>query len=509
MVAAERAFVNTIAQNVRAFINIGLSLYSTRLVLSALGAMDYGVFFLVAGVVGLLGFLTNAMVVTTQRYLSYTYGQGNLSQVRQVFSDSYLLHLILGIILVAVCVSLCPWLGHLKIEPARLEPARWVYLLMIGSLFVTFITAPYRALFIARENIVYISVVDILDGLFKLGGAFYLFHISQDSRLVGYACIMLCIMLFNYAAQALYARYLYAECCLLPHIGHTDWSRLRQLFSFAGWTVYSMGCIISRNQGMAVVLNHFFGTLINAAYGIAMQVSGATQYVSQALLNALSPQIVKAEGRGDRRMMLRLSEATCRYAVLLFSLVVVPLVCEMPAILHLWLDKVPDYAVFLCRCVLLASLCDQFTLALGTANQAIGQIRNYSIVVNTIKLFTLPVAWLFLKSGLPLMPVMVAYIALEALGAAARLPFLHVQAGLPVYPFLVHVLGRALPVVLFQVAVGILCIHCVQSPLRFLLSVPACVVAGLIAAWFIGLEQAERQWVSQFLKRYFSKYSGR
>ncbi len=505
MVAAERAFVNTVAQNVRAFLNIGLSLYSTRLVLKALGTMDYGVFFLVAGVVGLLGFLTNAMVVTTQRYLSYTYGQGDHSQVRQVFSDSYLLHLLLGIILVAVCVGLCPWLGHLNIDSSRLAPARWVYLLMVGSLFVTFVTAPYRALFIARENIVYISVVDVLDGFLKLGGAFYLFHLPQESRLVGYACIMLGIMFFNYAAQALYARILYTECCLLPRIGHTDWSRLRQLFSFAGWTIYSMGCIISRNQGMAVVLNHFFGTLINAAYGIAMQVSGAAQYVSQALLNALSPQIVKAEGRGDRQMMLRLSETTCRYAVLLFSLVVIPLVCEMPAILHLWLDEVPGHAVFFCRCVLLASLCDQFTLALGTANQAIGQIRNYSLAVNTIKLFTLPVAWILLKSGCPLLPVMLAYIALEALGAVIRLPFLHVQAGLPVFPFLLHVVGRSLPVVLLQFLAGVLCCLYVHVPLRFLITVPVCVVVGLLAVWLIGMEQSERQWVMQFLKRCFSK----
>lgn len=507
MLAAERAFVNTIAQNVRAFVNIGLSLYSTRLVLRALGTMDYGVFFLVAGVVGLLGFLTNAMVVTTQRYLSYTYGQGDRSQVRHVFSDSLLLHLLLGLILAAICVSLTPWLEHLNIEPSRLSSARWVYLLMVGSLFVTFVTAPYRALFIARENIVYISIVDILDGVFKLVGAFCLFHLPQDSRLVGYASIMVVIMLFNYAAQAFYARLLYVECCLLPRIGHTDWSRLRQLFSFAGWTVYSMGCIISRNQGMAVVLNHFFGTLINTSYGIAMQVSGAAQYVSQALLNALSPQIVKAEGGGDRQMMLRLSESTCRYAVLLFSLVVVPLVCEMPAILYLWLEEVPDYAVFFCRCVLLASLCDQFTLALGTANQAIGIIRNYSLAVNTIKIFTLPIAWLLLEAGFSLLPVMMVYIGLEALGAVVRLPFLHAQAGLPVLPFLLSVVGRALPVVLLQLLVGVLCVLYIHLPLRFLLSVPACVAVGLLAVWTIGMERDERLWIMQFIKRSFRKKS--
>ena len=178
MDASKRIVVNTLAQHIRSIVNIVLSLYSTRLILQALGQSDYGIYSLVAGVVAMLGFLTNAMVVTTQRQLSFYHGSGNIDTVRRIFSNSLLLHVLLGIILVVVLLAVEPLLfnGFLRIKQERMNTATIVYGLVILSLLITFLTAPYRALFIARENIVYISVVDVLDGLFKLLAAIWLLH---------------------------------------------------------------------------------------------------------------------------------------------------------------------------------------------------------------------------------------------------------------------------------------------------------------------------------------------
>ena len=354
MEPTKRIIVNTLAQHIRSIINIGLSLYSTRLVLQALGESDYGVFSLVAGVVAMLGFLTNAMVVTTQRQLSFLHGKGDINHVRRMFSNSLLLHILFGLLLVAILCAIRPLLfnGFLNIAPDRTAIAANVYYLVILSLFVTFLAAPYRALFIARENIVYISIIDVLDGFFKLFFALWLLTYGAD-RLIAYAWTTVAIMAFNYLAFALWARSHFEESVMLPKRSDICRQDMKELTGFAGWTIYSMGCIIGRTQGVNIILNRFFGTVTNAAYGLAQHVFGAVMFVSQAIVNAISPQLIKAEGRGDRQHMLRFAEALSKYSFLLLSMIVIPLVFEMPAVLSLWLDKVPENTVLLCRFILI------------------------------------------------------------------------------------------------------------------------------------------------------------
>ena len=388
MEPVKRIVVNTLAQHIRSILNILLSLYSTRLILQALGQYDYGVYMLVGGVVAMLGFITQAMVVTTQRHLSFLHGQGDIGKIKQMFSNSLLLHFAFGVLLAVALVAIKPLLfdGFLDIDPTRIDVAGKVYLIVTLSLLITFVTAPYRALYIARENIVYISVVDILDGVVKLGAAFWLLHCPYD-RLIAYAWIVVGIMTFNWVALAIGAKMKFSEACLLPTLKDFSRDAMKQLFGFASWTIYSMGCVIGRNQGTQILLNQFFGALINAAYGIANQVFSSISFVAQSVFNAMNPQIIKAEGEGDRQKMLHLATLSSKYSFLLLSIVAIPLTFEMPAVLQLWLDEVPDKTVLLCRFILMTALVDQLTLGLGTANQAIGHIRNYSLLINTSKLY--------------------------------------------------------------------------------------------------------------------------
>jgi len=313
------------------------------------------------------------------------------------------------------------------------------------------------------------------------------------------------IMAFNYVALAVYGRMSYGESCLVPSLKSVDWNGLRQLFGFAGWTVYSMGCIISRTQGVAIILNKFFGALINTAYGIGMQVLGATQYVSQALLNAMAPLIVKAEGRGDRSSMFHLSELTSKYSFFLLSLVVIPLMLEMPAVLHAWLGEVPRHLAFICRCLLAASLCDQLTVGLGVANQAIGRIRNYSLLINTMKMATLPLVYLCLWRGFSLEVAMYCYVLVELICAVTRLPFLHFTAGLSVSHYIAHVFMRIVLPLLLMFLAGFAVILYVDIPYRFLLTAVACIAVGLIAILTIGIEKDEREMLFALLSNRFTK----
>jgi len=501
-----RIIVNTLAQNIRSLFNIGLSLYSTRLILLALGESDYGIYSLVAGVVAMLGFLTNAMVVTTQRQLSFCHGRGNMTDVQRVFSNSLFLHIVSGLILVVALVSVGSYVFNhvLRIDEARQDVAINVYYLVIVTLFLTFQTAPYRALFIARENIIYISLIDMADGVLRLAAAVWLLHCPFD-RLMAYSWIVLAIAAFNQLALVGWAQMHFEESRIWPRWSDISRKSLRELTSFAGWTIYSLGCIIGRTQGVAVLLNLFFGTVINAACGISQQVFGAVQFVAQSIVNAMNPQIVKAEGMNDRQRMLALSESLSKYAFLLLSIVVIPLVMEMPSVLSVWLVDVPENAVTLCRGVLIAALCDQLTIGLGSANQAIGRIRNYSIFINGIKVLTLPVVYLALKSGGDVQSVMMIFIVFECVCAGSRLPFLKYTAGLSIIHFVKHVFGRLLIPAVSTVAVCWLMISCCEFAFRFLLTGFASAITAISTLWLFALEQGEKEFVVQKFRKIYDK----
>lgn len=502
MEPAKRIVVNTLAQHTRAIINICLSLYSTRLVLKVLGQSDFGIFSLVGGVVAMLAFLTNAMVVTTQRQLSFWHGKGDPSAMKSMFSASLLLHIVIGAVLTGALLALTPFIfdGFLDIPADRIPTAKGVYYLAILAMVITFLTAPYKALFIAREEIVYVSGVEIIDGVLKLAFALCLPFITYD-RLMAYAFAIAGIMLFNYLALALWAVTHFNESVLLPRFHHVNRQNIKDLTSFATWTIYSMGCVIVRSQGVAVILNRFFGTVVNSAYGIAHQVYSSVAFIAQAVVNAMSPQIVKAEAGDDRQRMFHLAELSSKYAFLLLATIAIPLSFEMPEVLGLWLGEVPNQAVTLCRFIIFASLCDQITIGLGTANQAIGRIRNYSLTINTIKVLTLPAFWLCLWLGYGVFEAMCVYLGGEMVGASLRMPFLKYTAGLSIRHFVIHVFGRVLiPFMAISVVCYIMVTY-VQLPLRFLLTGVVTVVTAAITIWFFALDDIERQAAVQMIKR--------
>lgn len=499
MTNSQRIIVNTAAQYTRTILNVCMSLYSTRLILAALGQSDYGIYSVVAGVVAMLSFVTNALVTTTQRYLSFHHGAGDKDKIRLVFGNSVLLHILIGISLAVILCAIGPWvINHLlNIAPERIEAALIVYFAAVIMLLLTFLTAPIRALFIARENIVYISIVDVLDGVLKLVLAIWLSHIAYD-RLITYAGFMTSIQLFNLLAFAIYAAWKFEECHW-PRLHEWNKQYIRELSGFAGWTIYSTGCIIARTQGIAILLNRFLGTAINAAYGIALQVTGAVQFVSASILNAINPQIMKAEGCGDRQRMIMLAEYASKYAFLLLSMVAVPLIAEMDAVLHLWLGEVPDHAVMFCQFILAAALCDQLTVGLTSANQAIGQIRDYSLIFYSIKLLTLVGAWICLRKQLPIESVMWCYVIIEFLSALVRLPLLHKMANISISHFCKHVFGRTIIPVLSMISIAFAITWLMTGTYRFLLTITITLLVGMIAIWFTALEKAEKQLVLNYL----------
>lgn len=507
MESAKRIIYNTFAQYFKSILTTVLALYSTRLVLNTLGVSDYGIYQLVAGVVAMLGFVTNALVITTQRYISYYYGENNPQKVKSVFINSLFIHLIFGFALIIILYLLKGVIFNywLKIDSTRFETAEFVYIMTIIMLFISIVIAPFKAMFIARENIVFISIVEIFDSILKLALAIWLTSTTTD-KLMFYSVMMVAIQILNLLVFAVYSLHKFEECTLRLSRNTINKEYIKLLCGFAGWTTYGMGTIVVRNQGIAIMLNHFFGTVINAAYGLAFQVYGAISFVSTSILNAMNPQIMKAEGSNNRTKMMKLAEKESLYSVTLLLLIAIPFIIEMPNILNIWLDNdVPEYTVMFCDFILIAFLLDQLTYGLNTIMQALGTIKTYILLMYTPKLLSLALVWLLLSWNYTPSAVMWLYLIIELIVSIMRLPYLRHMVGLSISQYIRNVF---VPIIPLTFALCIVCMAISQADIsqyRFLLTTFAAIIVGIITIWFVIFHKEERTYTRNFISKLFHK----
>jgi O-antigen/teichoic acid export membrane protein len=502
MEPAKRMIANTGIQYVKAIITTCFSFYATRLVLDVLNVSDYGIYTAIAGVVAMLGFITNSLLITTQRFLSFHQQDATSGILRKIFVNSLFIHEVFGFLLAAILILLEAFLFNqvLNIDADRVETAKDVYLLTVLMLFVTIITAPFKALFIAHENITFIAVVEIVDSILKLVLALILPFVTLD-RLWVYVLVLTLILCLNLLVFAVYGLLRYSECTLLVSRSAIDRVFIRKMTGFASWTTYGMGCVAARNQGTAVVLNHFWGTAVNAAYGLAFQVNGAISFLVVSILNAMNPQLMRAEGACEREKMLRMAARQSKFSVAILAIFLIPLIVEMPAALAIWLKDVPPYTSMFCRFVLLTFLLDQITLGLSSANQAIGDIRNFTLLTYTPKLLYLPAIWLMFECGCSVRSVMVLYVLVELVVALSRIPFMKYKAGLHVWGYLTTVV---FPVTLQCVATWFVCwlvVESVDIPFRFLLTMGVAALTGLLGTWLFVLDHDERMYARVLLSK--------
>lgn len=492
MRSSTRLVVNTSAQYARTIVNLILSLYSTRLILHALGVADYGIFTLIAGVVSMLAFMTNAMVTTTQRFMSYHQTKSSLEEQKRVFGCSVQMHILFsfGILLILEIIGLFLFDGFLNIAQERVSAAKIVYQCAITMIILSFISAPFKALLISYENLVYTSIIDVLDGVLKVGIAILLTHLNSD-KLVLYGYLMIGVYLVNFLSFVIYDFKRYPTC-VFPKLQYFNKDYLKSMGSFVVWQLYSTGCIIGRTQGIALVLNRFFGTVVNAAFGIALQVSGAISFISSALVTAINPQIIKAEGGGDRHKMFELAEIASKYSFLLLAMVVVPIIFVLPEVLKLWLGEVPTDSVLFCRVILIAALLDQVTYGLGTANAAIGNIKPYSLTVNTIKVLTVPALLILLLIGVEIKIAIWIYAIFELVCALTRLPFLKYNGGLNIHEYVKNVFGKIAIPFLFLLIAYISLNYLVSNIGSFILAALFVTILYVCGIYIFSLSQKEK-----------------
>ena len=492
MHSSTRIVVNTIAQYGRTIINLLLSLYSSRLVLNIFGVDDYGIYALVAGVVSMLSFITNSLVGSTQRFLSVAQGKGDIDNLKSIFSNCLLLHVGLGLLVVIVLELLTPYLfnGFLNIPDGRNHVASLVYQQVIIMVYTSFVASPYRALLVSRENIVYTSIIDVMDGVLKVLLVLMLPFVAYDKLLV-YGWIMLVISVFNFLAFAIYSHRRYEEC-IFPRLRLFTLRFWKELFSYTGWVVYSTVCVTLRTQGLAVVLNRVMGTKINAAYGIGSQISGMVSFVSSSFSTAISPQLMAAEGKQDRQHMWLLASLQSKYSFLLLAMIGVPVMFEMQQLLQIWLGSVPHYATLFGCMFILMQIVDMLSSGLGMANRAIGNIAWYTIITYTPKLFILPISWYLLERNASLYVIVFLVIMVEAVCMMLRIPLLLNEKGFKARKYFVDVFIRSFPPVIVSV-MACYALNVLDVPFRFLLTFIVSVSLFMFVAYKYSLGDMERQ----------------
>ncbi len=487
------------------FLTMGVTLYSTRLVLNALGSVDYGIFNLVSGVIVMLSFLNTAMSISTQRYLSYNQGRKDLSKQQEVFSNSLFLHMAIGtfIVIILEIAGLFLFDGFLNIPADRISTAKSIYHFMSFTVLFTILAVPFNGVLSSNENMLWIAIVNIIQTLLKFAIALLLYIIAYDKLLI-YGFLTAIIAVITFALFAVYCLKKYPECNL-KGLFNPNISFLKDIGSFAGWNLFGSLCSLGRTQGLALILNLFFGTVVNAAYGIANQVGAQLLFFSNTMLKALNPQIMKSEGAGDRKRMLRLSMIASKFGLFLLSFFAIPVIFEMDSILKVWLGNVPEYTIIFCQLVLIASLTNQLTIGLQSALQATGKIKVYQILVGGILLLNLPIAYFLLKGGMEPYAVLISYVVIEFLACSLRLFVANKMANLNIKEYLNNVILKEIIPISTIILTCYLTTHFLDFNYRFLFTGICSAITFSLTIYGFGLLDQEKQMLKQLFQKLLIK----
>lgn len=493
MKVANRIIFNTGVLYFKIVVTTLISLVSVPLVLKAMGESDYGTYTLVGGVIALLAFLKSSMVVSTQRFLSVTLGEGKIMQLNLVFNTSLVLHLLIGIILILMLELCTPLLfgGILNIPEERLSAARLIYHFMVLTTFMDIISVPFMGVINAKEDMFVFSLIGIAEALLKFFVAIYIGYWGAD-RLVFYGAGILLISLFSMTCNLCFVRYRYKEF-VISFIRYFDKNTFRDLLEFTVWNTFGAIAIVGRNQGVAVIMNLFYGTIVNAAYGIANQINGVLGYFSVTFQKSLNPQLMKSKGMENEDRLRYLSYVSSKYSTLAMAMLAVPLIMEMEYVLDFWLGNAPQYTLQFCRLVIIMSILTQFSSGLMSAISASGRIKNYQIVISVFIILNVPLSYLMLKYGLPPYFCIIGFISIELLSFCVRLYMSHKLVGICPFEFLSDVVRPTLICIILPAAVVYpLLLLMDASFVRLVLLTGVYILTFAILVWTVALHDNER-----------------
>lgn len=484
----------------RMMLIMGVALFTSRIVLRNLGIEDFGIYNVVGGIVTMFTFLNGSLGSATSRYITFELGRKNYERLNQVFNVAFLIHVAIGIIVIVLAETVGLWFFYEKMSiPAdRIDAAQWVYQISILTCFFSLTQVPYSASIIAHENMRVYAWIGIVEVLAKLV-IVYLLVVSPFDKLVFYA-VLLCLLQISIM--------MYERFYCLRHYGESRmklyWERslYREMFGYAGSDLIGNISVLAQGQGLNLLLNVFFGPVVNAARGVAYQVQGAVTQFSNNFMTAVKPQIIKSYAQGDIDGMMVLVKNSSCFSFYLMWMISFPIMLEADYILSLWLGKYPDHTVTFLILVLVLCLIQTLKTPRTTVYHATGHLKLTNMVVGSVLCAAFPLAYLFLKLGMTPEAVFWAANITMFISEFASVIILkrYIRYSIPSY--LLHVHGRCLLVSCISTVVPFFLYDKFMEPsfIRLLLTSVMTTLSIAVSVLTIGMDKEMRMKILTLIK---------
>ena len=488
----KRIAKNTVMLYFRMILLLLVSLYTSRVILNALGVEDYGIYNVVGGVVTMFSLLSSSLSSAISRFITFELGKGDLQRLKDVFSASVTIQIAISVIIVVLIEIIGVWFlnTHMVIPDDRMTAANWVLQFSVLTFVIGLISVPYNAAIIAHEHMSAFAYISILEAVGRLAVALLIVH-SPIDRLIFFAGFVAVVGVIVRIVYGWYCKRHFSECTY-----HFRWdgALLRQMFSFAGWNFIGCAAGLFREQGTNILINLLFGPTVNAARAIAVKVNTVITGFVQNFMMALNPQITKSYASGDHAYMFTLIFQGARLSFYMLLFLSLPVIFSTHYILVLWLKLVPEHTVPFIQLALICAMSESLSNPLITAMLATGRIRNYQIVVGGLLLLGFPITYVCYKVGLAPEYVYVVYILISQCCLAARLLMLRGMINIKVREYLRKVYLNVIVVTIVAAIIPwLISRHMEECLSTFLIVSLISVVCSALTIYFIGCNNAERE----------------
>lgn len=497
----KRIAKNTLLLYVRMFLLIFVQLYTVPIVLKVLGVEDYGIYNVVGGIVTMFSFIGGSLASGSQRFIAFELGRRDKEKLKKVFDSTVSIYIILAIITAVLLEIVGYWFLNFEMNiPAdRMCAANWIFQLSLFTFLINLISIPYNASVIAHERMSLYAYVSILECILKLSAAIALQYILSD-RLIAYGLLVFLIAITIRIIYQVYCRKHFEEC--RHYRFSTTLYQGKELLIYSCWNMIGSVALISRQQGLNIVINLFFGPLLNAAHSIAQQINGVLSQFINNVYTATRSQITKLYALDKKDEMWNLVFKSSKLAFYLIMLISIPAFIEIDKVLDLWLHKVPPYTGDIARLMILAIVVETLSNQVIGVYQAANKIKRYQIHSSIILLLNIPISYIVLKlnSDNPIIPYIVS-VSLSVLYVFSILWNARNAIGLDLSGYAKKVLLPDIGV--YVIVLGfVYCFSLIIHPslIRILITVGVTFIISLVAIWTIGLEHSEKTFIKNFIK---------
>lgn len=497
----QRIAKNTLMLYSRMLFGMVVSLYTSRVILNALGVVDYGIYGVVGGFVSMFSLISSSLSSAVSRFLTFELGQGDFDRLKRAFSTSVLIHIALALIILVVAETVGVWFVNNKmtIPPDRLYAAKWVFQASILTFMFNLFSVPYNASIVSHEKMSAFAYIGILDTTLKLLIVLLIAHCRWHSdKLVVYSILLALLAILMRFIYVIYCRRHFQECRFKITF---DKEFFTEISAFSLWNFIGCTAGILKDQGVNVLLNLFWGPILNAAKGVASSVNTAVAGFANNFMVALNPQITKSYASGDVKYAYFLVETGSKFSYYIVMFLALPILLETEFVLAIWLKQYPEHSVNFVRLVLILSMINILSNTLITLQNATGRIRNYQIVVGGILLLNFPLSYYCLKAGFQPESTYIIAILIGIFCLIARLCFVWKTASLPITDFLRNVFLRVLSVTIVAVLLPYLLSGKLNAGwMRFVIVSGVSFISSTVSIFLIGCSKKERGFILEKLK---------